>query len=185
MPRIALTTGMRSNEILQLTKKDVRQVVGVWVFDINQELDEETGRAKKVKRDNSKRLVPIPDVLICSGFLNFVSSLPTGRLFSCVSLGADGAYSSTYGKIFNAMLKDLGLKPTVNSLTKLDFHSLRHTFRANSRAFSIPNEMADLIGGWKDQAQRTSGDEYGVHFESFIQELKRNIDLIDYGTLFA
>lgn len=185
MPRIALTTGMRSNEILQLTKKDVRQVSGVWVFDINQDYDGETGRAKKVKRDNSKRLVPIPDVLICSGFLDFLSSLPNGRLFSCVPLGADGAYSSTYGKIFNALLKDLGLKPHVSSMTKLDFHSLRHTFRANSRAFGVPSEMADLLGGWKDQGQRTSGDEYGIHFESFIHELKRNIDLIDYGKLFA
>jgi integrase len=184
MPRISLTTGMRSNEILQLTKKDVRQVSGVWVFDINQDHDEETGLAKKVKRDNSKRLVPIPDVLIRSGFLDFVSSLPNGRLFSCVSLGADGAYSSTYGKIFNALLKDLGLKPPVSSMTKLDLHSLRHTFRANSRAFGVPSEMADLLGGWKDQGQRTSGDEYGLHFESFIQELKRNIDKIDYGALF-
>lgn len=185
MPRISLTTGMRSNEILQLTKKDVRQVSGVWVFDINQEHDEETGLAKKVKRDNSKRLVPLPDVLIRSGFLDFVSSLPNGRLFSCVSLGADGAYSSTYGKIFNALLKELGLKPPVSSMTKLDFHSLRHTFRANSRAFGVPSEMADLLGGWKDQGQRTSGDEYGLHFESFIQELKRSVDLIDYGALFA
>lgn len=185
MPRIALTTGMRSNEILQLTKKDVRQVSGVWVFDINQDIDENTGRPKKVKRANSIRLVPLPDVLIRSGFLDFVSSLPNGRLFSCVSLGADGAYSSTYGKIFNALLKELGLKPPVSSMTKLDFHSLRHTFRANSRAFGVPSEMADLLGGWKDQGQRTSGDEYGLHFESFIQELKRSIDLIDYGALFA
>lgn len=185
VPRISLTTGMRSNEILQLTTKDVRQVSGIWVFDINQDYDDETGRAKKIKRDNSKRLVPIPDVLIRSGFLEFVSSVSTTRIFSCVPLGADGAYSSTYGKTFNAMLKDLGLKPPVNSQTKLDFHSLRHTFRANSRAYRVPNEIADLIGGWKDQTQRTSGDEYGVHFESFIQELKRNIDLIEYDSLFA
>ena len=185
LPRIALTTGMRSNEILQLTKADIRNVAGVWAFDINKNIDLDTGQAKRVKRDNSRRLIPIPEVLIASGFMDFVSSSPAGRIFSCVALGADGAYSSTYGKIFNALLKDLGLKPPLSSQTKLDFHSLRHTFRANSRAYGIPNEIADLIGGWKDQAQRTSGDEYGVHYESFINELKRNIDLINYGTLFA
>lgn len=187
VPRIALSAGLRSNEILQLTVTDVRQVAGVWVFDINTNLDHETGKPKKVKRDNSVRLVPIPSVLLNLGFLSFVQSLtaPTQRLFTCVGLGSDGTYSTIYSKRFNGLLRELGLKPKPDSLEMLDFHSLRHTFRANLRAFGVSKEVSDLLGGWADQTGRTAGDNYGVHFESFIDELKRSIDQIDYSGLLS
>lgn len=187
VPRIGLTAGLRSNEILQLTVMDVRQVAGVWVFDVNTNLDHETGKPKRVKRANSARLVPIPSVLLNLGFLSFVQSLsaPTQRLFKCVRLGSDGTYSPIYSKRFNGLLSELGLKPEPDSMEMLDFHSLRHTFRANLRAFGVSKEVSDLLGGWADQTGRTAGDNYGVHFESFIDELKRSIDQIDYSGLLS
>ena len=184
-PRIALATGMRSNEILQLTKDSVQQANGVWFLSIDTEIDKETGVKKKAKTANSQRKVPIPSVLIDIGLLDYVSGIKEGRLFPCVQLAkADGTYSFTYSKRFNPLLKQLGLKPDHDEMVLRDFHSFRHTFRSNARAYGISKELAELIGGWKSQTGRTAGDNYGLHYDSFILEMKTNIDKIDYGTLF-
>ncbi len=180
LPRIGLTTGMRSNEILQLTKADVRQCGGVWCFDVNKDVDTERGQAKKTKNDNSQRLIPVPEVLIEAGFIDYVQALDDGRLFPCVHLGTDHTYSSVYSKRFNALLDKLGLKPDDSEGIMRDFHSFRHTFRANCRAFGVLDETVDLLGGWRDQDGRTAGDSYGLHYEAFIHELKVGIDKIDY-----
>ncbi|WP_296058453.1 site-specific integrase [uncultured Amphritea sp.] len=181
-PRISLTTGMRSNEILQLTKGDVQQANGVWYLDVNTEVDAETGVDKKAKTDNSQRKVPVPQVLIDAGLLDYVESIKEGRLFPCVALAAaDGTYSFTYSKRFNPMLKRLGLKPSIDEMIIRDFHSFRHTFRSNARAYGISKESAELIGGWKSQNERTAGDNYGLHYDAFIAELKDNTDKIEYS----
>lgn len=183
-PRIALTTGMRSNEILQLTKDDVREESGVWLIDVNTDVDVETGKRKKAKTGNSVRKVPVPQVLIDAGFLCHVDSIQDGRLFPCVELAkADGTYSFTYSKRFNPMLARLGLKPELDELVIKDFHSLRHTFRANARAYGVAQEYANLIGGWKDQKERTSGDSYGLHYATFIAKLRDCVNQIDYSEL--
>ncbi|UTW04507.1 tyrosine-type recombinase/integrase [Amphritea atlantica] len=183
-PRISLATGMRSNEILQLTKADVQQANGVWFLDVNTDTDDETGKDKKAKTDNSQRKVPVPQVLIDAGFLAYVESIKEGRLFPCVALAAaDGTYSFTYSKRFNPMLKRLGLKPSQDEMIIRDFHSFRHTFRSNARAYGIAKENAELIGGWKSQNDRTAGDNYGLHYDAFIAELKVNADKIDYSDI--
>jgi len=183
LPRIGLTTGMRSNEILQMTAADIRQTLGIWVFDVNEDVDTETGLAKKTKTENSQRTVPVPEVLIEAGFIDYVQSISEGRLFPCVHLGSDKSYSTVYSKRFNTLLDRLSLKPDADEALMKDFHSFRHTFRANTRANGVPKETADLLGGWKDQEGRTAGDDYGVHYESFMSELKTAIDQIDYSQL--
>lgn len=172
LPRISLTTGMRKNEILQLTKDDVRLVSGVWCFDVN------SNNGKSVKNDNSERLVPVPDVILKAGWLEYVDTVKQGELFTC-------ANSTTFSQRFNRMLDKLGLKPDAGENLLRDFHSFRHTFRANARGFGIAKETADLIGGWRDQEGRTSGDSYGLHFETFIGELKEAIDKIKYTVSFS
>ncbi len=47
---------MRLQEILQLYVEDVYQVNGVWVLDLNTNHDD-----KKLKTDQSKRVIPIHD----------------------------------------------------------------------------------------------------------------------------
>jgi len=183
LPRIGLTTGMRSNEILQLTTSDIRQTSDIWYFDINEDMDVEAGQAKKTKTDNSRRSVPVPEVLIKVGFIDYVQAIGSGRLFPCVHLGSDKSYSSVYSKRFNTQLDRLSLKPDADEALMKDFHSFRHTFRANTRANGVSKETADLLGGWKDQEGRTAGDDYGVHYESFMSELKTAIDQIDYSQL--
>jgi integrase len=158
---------MRSNEILQLTTSSVQQSNGVWCLSIDTDMDHESGVSKKAKTSNSVRKVPIPQVLIDNGFLKYVEKVGAGRLFPCVDLAkADGTYSFTYSKRFNPLLSKLGLKPKHDEMVLRDFHSFRHTFRSNARAYGIPKELAELIGGWRSQDSRTAGDSYGLHYDA-------------------
>jgi len=180
MPRIALTTGMRSNEILQLTVADVKQSEsGVWYLDVNRHIDIETGKPKRLKTKNSERKVPVPGKLIALGLLDYVSSVGKGRLFQCVKLGNDGTYSFIYSKRFNKLLGRLGIKPEAASKEIKDFHSFRNTFRSNAREFGVSREEVELIGGWSSN-DASAGDDYGREFTMFIRCLKESIDLIQY-----
>jgi integrase len=51
VPLIALFSGMRLGEILQLMKSDVREENGIWYFDVNK------GEGKSLKTASSKRRV--------------------------------------------------------------------------------------------------------------------------------
>jgi integrase len=183
LPRISLSTGMRANEILQLTAQDVKTVKGIHYININDEVDTDTGKPKKVKRSNSLRKVPVPNVLIASGFIDFVNQCTSNRLFPCVKIGKSGTYTQQYSKRINTLLFKLGVKPPSDSNVKKDFHSFRHTFRAHARQAGISKEMADLIGGWSDQSSASEGDNYGRTFDLFMDQLKAEIDKIDYSGL--
>lgn len=76
IPRIMAFTGCRMGEAAQLEKRDIREVDGIWVFDINADHLE-----KRVKTGNSIRLVPVHPRLIELGFLDFVDASEEGFLF--------------------------------------------------------------------------------------------------------
>jgi integrase len=69
VPLIGLYSGMRLEEICQLHLEDIREVDGVWVFDVNQKGD------KRVKTKSSERLVPVHSRLIELGLLEYVEKL--------------------------------------------------------------------------------------------------------------
>ncbi|MDQ7072768.1 MAG: tyrosine-type recombinase/integrase [Gammaproteobacteria bacterium] len=69
LPRIALYTGMRLNEICQLHLSDIKEVEGIVVFDINDDQE------KTLKTKSSKRYVPIHSRLIDMGLLDRVEAL--------------------------------------------------------------------------------------------------------------
>ena len=60
-----LFSGARCMEIQQLRSKDIRQVEGYWVFDINK-----ADKGNRLKNHPSIRLLPIHSQLIELGFLN-------------------------------------------------------------------------------------------------------------------
>ena len=62
-PLIALFSGMRLEEIYQLHCKDVCEIDGIWVFDVNNNGIDENGHGKTLKNINAQRLVPVHDTL--------------------------------------------------------------------------------------------------------------------------
>ncbi|UPU34492.1 site-specific integrase [Geomonas paludis] len=139
IPMIGMYSGMRLGEICGLRIADIRQVDGVWCFDVNEEGD------KRLKTAASTRLVPIHPTLIHMGFISFVEKMKDGkaaRLWpSLVRREVDGycaAVGNWYGR-FNRMY--------VTSDSLKTFHSLRHTFAdALKQLGSQESLIAELMG---------------------------------------
>ena len=93
---IGIFSGMRTNEICQLKISDIQLDDGVWVFNIDEELD------KSVKTQNSVRRVPIHPTLMKLGFLDYYEIIKSksDRLFQELKKGRDG-YSSKPSRHFN------------------------------------------------------------------------------------
>ncbi|MFA7537078.1 MAG: DUF6538 domain-containing protein, partial [Desulfuromonadales bacterium] len=96
IPIIGLYAGMRIDEICQLCTADVRQMDGVWCFDINRDRD------KKLKNKASIRLVPVHPKLIDLGFLEYCWENRHERLWPHLQRGPNG-YSHQWGKWFQQL----------------------------------------------------------------------------------
>jgi len=116
---VALHSGMRLEEIAQLRNCDLRQVEGVWVFDVH-------GRnGNKLKTAAAERLVPVHPALIRAGLPDFAATaqLQDSPLWPGLSRGADGFLSSPFSKWFGRFRRAAGI-----TSPRLTFHSFRHTF---------------------------------------------------------
>jgi len=69
IPLIGMFSGMRMGEICGLHIDDVKQVDGIWCFNVDDEDD------KRLKNLSSKRVVPVHPYLIQGGFISFVDKL--------------------------------------------------------------------------------------------------------------
>lgn len=138
IPVVALYSGMRLSEIVQLDHSDIRRIGDDWFFWVN------TLRGKRVKTKVS-RWVPVHPNLIRRGFLTFVDGCK-GRLFE---ISAD-AYSKRFGRFldFEVNLGD----------PQLTFHSTRHTFKDIGRNSDVPESVLDRITG---HAPPNVGSAYG------------------------
>jgi integrase len=171
LPWIGLLTGARINEICQLHLSDIREVDGVWVFDINDE------KEKMLKSASSARLIPIHSKLIELGFMEYVEQLRTrkeDRLFPELKKQRDG-YSQAASKWFGRYRRRVG----VHSKTKA-YHSFRHTVGNHLKQKGLPGEQIGAILGHKDESITTGryGKEYGPAFlKEIVEQLE--FDLSD------
>lgn len=120
IPLIGIFSGMRLGEICGLHLDDVRQVDGVWCFDVNGEGD------KQLKTSCSKRVIPVHPYLATLGFLSFVDRLRGSgvkRLWPNLKRRDTDGYCHAIGKWFQRFNRE---QITADPLKT--FHSLRHTF---------------------------------------------------------
>ncbi len=170
-PLIALYTGMRLGEILQLHTEDIKEEGGIPYFDIN---DHHSN--KKVKTSGSNRVIPIHTTLINLGFLKFTQMRKDKgdkRLFPEVTLSSDGTYSDKFSRYFSRFLEAMEIKHDKNS-----FHSFRHTFEDACRENDIPKEIMDALQG--HSSQDMSG-RYGAGYS--VQKLNEWLQKIKYRGL--
>jgi integrase len=124
VPLIALYSGMRLGEILQLMKSDIREESGIWYFDVNK------AEGKSLKTASSKRRVPVHRTLIEIGFLeHVVSGQQPGRVFPEIKKGTNGYHSHHFSKWWGRHSKHIGFKTP-----RTAFHSFRHNFLDALRA---------------------------------------------------
>ena len=164
LPLMGLYSGARIEELCSLYLKDIRQVDGIWVFDINENTDD-----KRLKNKHSERLIPIHQKLIDTGFLKFVDTVKGERLFLELNKRRDG-YSQNPSRWFGAHKKRLGIKG------KKSFHSFRHTFitAAQNQAMIEQPIIRQLVG----HGDQTELGRYAKRFP--VSVLKDAIDKIQF-----
>lgn len=176
LPVLALYTGARLRELAQMRLVDVHQVAGVWGCDINLQ-------AGPLKNPGSQRFVPLPQVVLDAGLLDYIEEVRGRgftRLFPCGSWMAKNGPGNAVSHWWNtrvmpaAGLHDPGLV----------FHSFRHTFASAGDAAGLTEAQIGALTG--HQPQSVLGKHY-IHAaqvagqRAMVNEIAREIGT-DVGT---
>lgn len=177
---VAAYTGARIGEIAQLMKEDIRQVEGVWIFDLLWIKD-----VQSLKTAASRRQIPIHQALIDAGFLDFVQGQRGKRgkwLWGNdnVKDKADAA-SKTANRLRNKVPEIAGKD------SGYGMHSTRHSFITKLKNCSTANdqERADLAGHAR---KGTEGDTRYyktdlVRLQKHLNEIKYDFEIIRWADL--
>ncbi|GIU38688.1 site-specific integrase [Shewanella schlegeliana] len=167
LPLLAKFTGARMNELCQLYTDNIVHIDNTWCISI-----EATRADQRLKNPHSRRIVPIHGELIRLGFIDYVGSIASERLFPELKNSRDGygtAASKWYGRFKSALNFDRGH----------DFHSFRHTVATELKNSLVSSEVASAILGHLSNS--ISYDRYGKGFS--IEILKNAIEKIPTGAL--
>ena len=150
MPLIALHTGMRLEEIAQLTVNDIKAEngSGVIYIDINRDGD------KSAKTDTALRNIPIHDTLLRLGFMDHVR-MCSHKLFD--------ETGNAVSRAFIRYLEELGIKKDGDR--GMVFHSFRDTFNnlLATPSFQVQERLRyALMGHSKD------GDTNAINYTKTI-----------------
>lgn len=159
-PLISLYSGMRLEEISQLSVDDVYFVDGIWVFDVNTKPSRDGRNDKQVKNKNAVRIVPMHNKLIDLGFIEYVDSIKIKgeeRLFYKLNkTERSPRYGKQVGKNFSDIIKICGIKG------KKSFHSLRHTFSDFYKKRHLQNDVFRQVFG--HDIPELAAKQYGSKF---------------------
>lgn len=158
IPLIGMYSGMRMGEICGLHLEDIKQVDGVWCFDVNEEGD------KRLKNLSSRRIVPIHPQLLKRGLLGHVEKMKTkGELQlwpNLVRREIDG-YCHSFGNWFGRFNRKHVTEDPLKS-----FHSLRHTFADTLKQVGCQESLiSELMGHANDSI--TMG-RYGKRYQAKV-----------------
>lgn len=180
IPLIALHSGMRMNEILQLRPQDIRTEDGILMMHVVDETEE-----MSVKTEAGLRRVPVHPTLIGLGFATFIYSRRNdGWIFDGLTVAKDGRRSYKASKWFTSTFRPrvgLGLKGK-------DFHSFRHTVIDDLKQEQANLHVIKALVGHSDKLSSVSGeditfDRYGKRYKARI--LYNMICKLDYSRVLA
>ena len=167
-PLIAAFSGMRVNEICQLRLEDLREVDGIWVFDVNNKQD------KSTKNLSSLRLLPIHPYLLNAGLLKYANDLHKNnqtRLFPTLKKHKRNGHGHQIIQWWSRF------KSKISSDRKLSFHSFRHSFGDQFKQMKTePAIIAELMG---HSTRSITLERYGKRFSPKI--LYEAIEKLNYG----
>ena len=178
VPIIALHTGMRLNEICQLDVADIRQIEDVQCFVISA-ASISGSNDKRLKTGVSERVIPLHDILLELGLVNYAARLKTQgehKLFYDITLGSNIERSVAFSKWFTQFLRQSGAHKARTS-----FHSFRHNFRDELRTARIDQDIAMALGGWTGSMSSSTmaSESYGRGFR--VELLKTAIDELQFA----
>jgi len=124
--KIAMYTGARENEIIQLTKKDIQQEDNIYHFDIN------LNNNKKLKNISSIRKIPVHPAIL-EEVLSYVKQIKRNNIFTIKV--------TTFANDYSVFKKQLGFSD------KLVFHSFRNTLQDKLKQQKVQNMIINEITG--------------------------------------
>ena len=163
VPLISLYTGARLNEICQLYCNDVKKVDEIWCFDFQDDTED-----KSIKNESSKRLIPIPEVLLELGIIKFINNVQGERLFSELKHYKKGGYGRDLSKWFSKLLKELDICDKGKT-----FHSFRHGFSDAQYQLGTNEVLVNAIMG------HTNKSESYTTYKSKMLNMKVLKEIID------
>jgi integrase len=122
---------MRVEEIAKLKTADVRQIDGIWCFDVYD-----------TKTDAGARQVPVHPRLVDLGFVSYVEAQLGERLWPDLTRGSEGKYSHGFCRWWSGFRHLIGL-----DRDGLVFHSFRHTFASALQQAGVQEATAALLMG--------------------------------------
>lgn len=155
IPRIAMYSGLRLNEICQLYLDDLIQVDEIWCLDVNDSKD------KRIKNVASKRIVPVHPVLIELGFLDYSEKLRAvgaPRLWMNLPKGRDG-HSHDFGHWFSRFNRS----KITNDPLKV-FHSFRHSVCDTLKQAGVEISVISELAGHAHAGGNITISRYGKRF---------------------
>ena len=164
IPIIGLYTGMRLEEIGQLLVADVKREGDIWYFDIN-DFD-----GKQLKNKSSIRRVPIHQILLDLGLVDYIGSLADERLFPLLKKDKYGKLTQNWSKWFGRYIRRIG----ITDRSKV-FHSFRHGLKDALRNASVDEAISDAITG---HSSASIGRSYGAGYNLTI--LNDAVQRVDY-----
>jgi len=184
VPILGCLTGCRLEELCMMKTENIKQVDGIWVYQIREE--GEYGKEETiVKNPYSERDIPLHPVLVDTlGFVryvDYVKKLGKDRVFWELTK-VNGRYSHNFGKFFNnRYLKKIGLK---NGGRKLSFHSFRHSVETICTNKNVNPRYIDSLQGHSQKGMGGSVYMKGIQTEVLLKECVEKIDWgVDWETL--
>lgn len=156
LPLLAVLTGARLGEIVDLTVDDVRLTPGGhWMISLADDLDEDE---RQLKTDAARRVIALHDIFIEAGFLDWVEGIRRNRnRMLWPQLHQTKRPRSNASKRMNSLMKKAGVHAEIEQV----FHSLRHTYKDVVRDLQIPNRILNRQVG---HAPESVADSYGSKF---------------------
>lgn len=186
VPLVALFSGARMSEILQLERHDIQKNGNIWLINITDQDPRSKDPFKRVKAKGSIRMFPIHNRLIDLGFLDFVKTKDC-RIFDDESRSIKGKFDS-FQKKHTYYRKTHGVIPE-NEMVYKDFHSFRHTVRtrlSELRTIGPPSKRFDsgLIDSILGHESKTRGIGESTYNHSQLITAKYSaLNRLDYPSI--
>jgi integrase len=170
LPCVALYTGARLAELCQLETTNLRQEGDVWYLEITTIVDQDDVADKSLKTAGSTREVPVHQVLIDKGFIDYAQKGGTPYIFDTKFASPEMA-AKDYSRWFGRYMSKIGLADATTT-----FHSTRHNFKTACRMANLQKEVHDFLTG---HSPKDVGGKYGSQGR-LMKYLKTEIDKVEY-----
>tara|TARA_R110001583_G_C5664731_1_gene409945 strand:- start:5325 stop:7088 length:1764 start_codon:yes stop_codon:yes gene_type:complete len=150
LPVILYYTGARREEIAGMRAADIRQIQGVWVFDIRAH-----GEDRTIKNTQSVRTIPIHRDLLDLGLLDYLKSIPSdGNLWPTLRASKNEGRGYLWSRSFRDYLNRLSISGEVSQA-----HGFRHGFTTMLREQGVDESLISRLTGHANNSQTS---QYGT-----------------------